>query len=92
MRLGPRRQLGHPTVIVLMVIIPRSRSRLVSVSIRRMLWVELVSRPVADLAVLFPVTVVRVGSGFHWNVGCEGIGGFVEAGVAGSVGSLSFTV
>ena len=52
----------------------------------------MVGRSVAELAVLFHVTFVRIGSGCHWDVGGEGVGGFVEAIVAGSVDVLSFAI
>ena len=79
-------------VIVIILIVHRGRGWLVSVSVLRLLRVELVGRPVADVTVLFPVTVVRVGSGFHWDVRGEAVGGFVEAVVAGSIDLLSFAV
>jgi len=92
MGLGSRWNLSHPMVIVIILIVHRGRGWLVSVSVLRLLRVELVGRPVADVTVLFPVTVVRVGSGFHWDVRGEAVGGFVEAVVAGSIDLLSFAV
>jgi len=88
--LGSGRNLGHPMVIVIVLIESWGRSRLISVSVLRLLRVEFVGRPVTELAVLFPMTVVRIGSGCHWNVGGKGIGRFVEAVVPGSVNLLSF--
>jgi len=92
MGLGSRRNLGHPMVVVVILIVSWGRSRFVSVGDFGLLRVELVGRPVAELAVLFPVTVVGIGSGFHWDIGGEGVGGFVEAVVPGSIDLLGFAV
>ena len=92
MGLGSGRNLGHSVVIVIVLIGSWGRSRLISVGVSRLLRVELVSRPVAKLAVLFLVTVERIRSRCHWDVGGEGVGGFVEAVVPGSVDLLSFAV
>ena len=91
MRLGSRRQLGHPMVIVSVVIIARGRSRLVGVGVFR--WIELVGRPITGITVLFHVrTTKSVGTGFHRDVGVDGVGGLVEAVVAGSVDLLGLGI
>jgi len=92
MALGSGRNLGHPMVIVIMLAESWGRSRLISVSVLRLLRVELVGRPVADLAVLFLVTVIRIGAGCQRDVGREGVGRFVEAVVPGSFDLLGFAV
>lgn len=92
MGLSSSRNLGHSTVIVIVLILSWGWSRLVSASVLWVLGVKLVGRPVADLTVLFPVVVERIGSGFHWDIGGEGISGFVEAVVSGSVDLLGFAV
>lgn len=92
MGLGSGGHLGHSMIIVFVLIVARSRSRLVSVSGLRLLWVELISRPIADLAILLPVTAVWIGTGLHWDIGGEGVGGFVEAIVAGSVDLLGLAI
>ena len=79
-------------VVVTVLGVARGRSRLISVSMLGLLRVKLVCRSVAEIAVLFPMTVVRIGSGLHRDVGGEGIGGFVEAVVADSVDLLGFVV
>ena len=89
MGLGFGRNLGHSMIILIIPIEPWSRGRLINVSALRLLGVELVGRPVAQLAVLFPVMIVWIGSGCHRDVRGEGVGGFVEA---GSVHLLSFAV
>ena len=92
MGLGSGRNLGHPMVVIIVLIESWGRSRFISVSVLRLLRVEFIGRPVAKFAVLFPVTVVRIGSGRHWDVGREGVGRFVEAVVPGFVDLLSFAV
>lgn len=90
--LGFWRNLGHPMVIVIILIGSWSRGRLISVSVPRLLRVEFIGRPVAELAVLFPVTVVRIGPGCHRDVGREGVCGFVKAVVPGSIDFLGLAV
>ena len=91
MRLGSRRHLGHPMVVFSVVIIARGGSRVVSVGIFR--WVELVGRPVTDITILFHVRAAKsIGTGFHWDVGVDGVGGLVEAVVAGSVDLLGLGI
>lgn len=90
--LGSGRNLGHSMAIVIILIGSWGRSRLISVSILRLLRVELVGRPVAELAILFLVAVERIGAGRHRDVGREGVGGFVEAVVPVSIDSLGFAV
>ena len=92
MGLGFGRDLGHPMVILIVPIEPWCRGRLINVSVQRLLRVELVGRPVAEVTVLFLVTIVRIGSGCHRDVGGEGVSGFVEAIVPGPVDLLSFAV
>jgi hypothetical protein len=92
MGLNSRGHLCHPEIILIVLSNPRRRGWLVCVSVLGMLRVELVGRPVAELTVLLPVTVVWIGSGFHWDIGGEVIRGFVDAVVAGSVVLLGFAV
>jgi len=90
--LGFGGNLGHPMVIVIILVGSWGRSRLISVSVLRLLRVEFVGRPGAELAVLFPVTVVRIGPGCHRDVGREGVCGFVKAVVPGPINFLGFAV
>jgi len=90
--LSSGRNLGHSMAIVIILIGPWGRSRLISVSVLRLLRVELVGRPVAELAILFLVAVERIGAGCHRDVGRECVGGFVEAVVPVSIDSLGFAV
>lgn len=92
MGLGSRRYLCHPMSILIILVGSWSWCWLVCANVLRLLRVEFVCRPVADLAVLFHVTVVGIGSGFHWDVGRERICGFIETVVACPVGMLSFVV
>ena len=86
MRLDSGRNLCHPVIFFIVPIERWGRGRLIRVGVLWLLRVELACRPVAKLAVLFLVTIVGIGPGFHWDVGSERIRGLVEAVMAELVG------
>ena len=92
MGLGSRRYLCHLMVTLKILTWSWGWRRLVCVGVLGLSRVEVVCRNVAEITVLFPVTVVGIGWRFHWDVGCERICGFVEAVVACSVVPLGCAV